>query len=104
MKVLCKILIGIGIMLFFLSQLLLRINTSLLMSDLDEVIKDISTRNLSTPKEVHLLVETSKEYGVYQGLYDQSIYYIIGSGIILILYIIYLVKKYLEKVADEELS
>lgn len=92
MKLAFRIAVVFGIILFFLSQVLLRYNSLSLMTDLDQTIIDLS-KNLSTHKQVELLITTSKEYGALQWQYDHSKYYIWGSLFSLIGYIYYLVRR-----------
>lgn len=67
-------------------------NTSLLMTDLDVTIWN-AKRNISSPQYVQILTETAKEYGGYKNAHDNSIYYMSGAFILLIIYVVPFNKK-----------
>lgn len=86
-KSILRVIFIVGMVVFILCQILIRYNTSLLMTDLGDGIW-LTTQHIPHSKDVQILTETAKEYGQYKYAYDVSIYYMLGACIILVLFII----------------
>jgi hypothetical protein len=86
-KSILRIIFIVGVVVFILFQILIRYNTSLLMTDLNEGIWH-SEQRLPHSKDVQILTETAKEFGSYKNAYDNSFYYMLGAVILLILFIL----------------
>jgi MFS superfamily sulfate permease-like transporter len=92
-----KLIFIATMIVFVLCQILIRYNTSLLLTDLEDGIW-LTSQHLPHSKDVQILIETAKEYGRYKDAYDSSIYYIFGALIVLVLFIISSRKEKKQKV------